>query len=212
VKLVVGLGNPGPAYDGTRHNLGYLAVRCLARDLGVPRFRRGRNGLIARTGDINLLLPTTYMNASGTAVADVWRSGPGHAEGLIVIHDDLDLPVGRLRIRVGGSSGGHRGVASIIEELGFEGFVRVKIGIGRPPQGLDPVDYVLARPEGREAELLADAAARAAEAVLVILREGVGAAMNSYNRVDDGSRADKVPAAGPVVLEPGARRGGAVLP
>ncbi len=187
MKLVVGLGNPGPAYEGTRHNLGYLAVRQLARELGLPRFRRARHGLAAQSGDAILLLPTTFMNSSGLAVAASLRGRIPKETDLIVVHDDLDLPTGRLRIRLGGSSGGHRGVVSIIEEIGLDRFVRVKIGIGRPPEGVDPVEYVLQRPDEAEADLLREAAGRAAAAARVILGEGVGAAMNLFN--EGGARA-----------------------
>jgi PTH1 family peptidyl-tRNA hydrolase len=206
VRLIVGLGNPGPAYEGTRHNLGYLAVRRLAGDLGLPGFRpwkyglataasrsrrrRGVHGAPAAEDATVLLLPTTYMNESGTAVAAFLR---GHVVGpsdLIVVHDDLDLPAGRLRLRLGGGSGGHRGVASILGELGREDFVRVKIGIGRPPAGVDPVDYVLERPSPVESEMLQDCAHRAAGVVLVVLREGLVEAMNRYNRDQDRTPAD----------------------
>jgi PTH1 family peptidyl-tRNA hydrolase len=182
VRLVVGLGNPGPAYEGTRHNLGYQAVRRLGRELGLPRFRRGRQGFVVTTSAVTLLLPTTFMNLSGRAVTAVLRGRRIGPEELIVVHDDLDLAAGRLRVRRGGSSGGHRGVTSIIEELGSDDFVRVKVGIGRPPEGVDPVEFVLRRPEPDEALALADATARAADACLAVLREGLAAAMNTFNR------------------------------
>jgi len=184
LRLVVGLGNPEPAYAGTRHNLGYLAVRSLAAQLGLKRFRPSRHALTASlpTEGITLVLPTTYMNSSGLAVAAALGGRTPEPEDLIVVHDDLDLPVGRLRLRLGGASGGHRGVASVIDELGTDRFVRVKIGIGRPPQGTDAVDYVLERPAGEEREVLEASAARASEAVLAVLREGIIAAMNRYNR------------------------------
>ena len=191
MRLVVGLGNPGPAYEGTRHNLGYQAVRRLGRELGLPRFRRGRHGLVVTTSDVTLLLPTTFMNLSGSAVAAVLRGRRVGPEGLIVVHDDLDLAAGRLRVRRGGSSGGHRGVTSIIEELGSDDFVRVKVGIGRPPEGVDPVEFVLRRPEPGEALALADAVARAADACLTVLREGLAAAMNSFNRNAESGEADR---------------------
>jgi len=202
----VGLGNPGPVYDGTRHNLGYVAVRHVARELGLPRFRRARHGL-ATTGSrdpsrgrgsgqpegvLTLLLPTTYMNGSGLAVVAALRGHVLPPADLIVVHDDLDLPAGRLKLRLGGSSGGHRGVASIIGELGRDGFVRVKIGIGRPPAGVDPVDFVLERPSPTEEKILSEAALRAAEAVLAVLREGLGEAMSRFNRTPDDTSAGGV--------------------
>ncbi len=202
----MGLGNPGPVYDGTRHNLGYVAVRHVARELGLPRFRRARHGL-ATTGSrgpgdgrgpgqpegaLTLLLPTTYMNGSGLAVVAALRGHVLPAADLIVVHDDLDLPAGRLKLRLGGSSGGHRGVASIIGELGRDDFVRVKIGIGRPPAGVDPVDFVLERPSPTEEEILSEAALRAAEAVLAVVREGLGEAMSRFNRTPDDTSAGGV--------------------
>ncbi len=185
MKLIVGLGNPGPAYDGTRHNLGYLAVRQLAADLRLARFRRSRQGLTTVAGDVVLLLPTTFMNASGLAVAAALGGRTPDPADLVVVHDDLDLDPGRLKIRSGGSSGGHRGVSSIIDEIGTGEFMRVKIGIGRPLEGLDPIDFVLQRPGAEEAEVLREAARRAAAAALAIVREGPEAAMNRYNRASD---------------------------
>lgn len=207
MKLVVGLGNPGPAYDGTRHNLGNLAVRQLAREIGLPRFRSGRHGLSTQGGDATLLLPTTFMNASGLAVAAVLRGRTPDPADLVVVHDDLDLPTGRLKIRLGGSSGGHRGVASIIEETGFDGFVRVKIGIGRPPEGVDPIEYVLQRPDEAEANLLREAVSRAVEAALSILGEGVEATMNRFNRSGEADGAGEVDGAAGAHGAPGATEG-----
>lgn len=186
MKLVVGLGNPGAEYEGTRHNMGYMAVRLLAEKLGLGRFRRGLRGLASRgkpagLGDVVLLLPTTYMNLSGTAVSAVARRLPLGSEDLIVLHDDLDLPVGRVRVRQGGSSGGHRGVESIIYYLGTDRFVRIKIGIGRPPNGTDPRLHVLRRPSPLEAEDLSRAAFLASEAARSVLTEGVERAMNRFN-------------------------------
>ncbi len=207
MKLVVGLGNPGPAYEGSRHNLGAMAVRRLARELNLGRFRRVRYGLAAgretrfgtRRGpagspdlDITLLLPTTYMNRSGVAVSSFIQSRPIQPADIIVIHDDLDLAVGRVRVRVGGSAGGHRGVASIIDETGFDGFVRVKIGIGRPPDDVDPVEYVLRRPAGEERASLLEAVDVAARAVLAVLKDGPGAAMNHFNRRAEPTRDETV--------------------
>lgn len=205
MKLVVGLGNPGPEYDGTRHNMGYHAVRLLAEKLGLGRFRRGLRGLASRgvvggLGEVFLLLPTTYMNESGAAVRAAVRRRALAAEDLVVMHDDLDLPVGRVKVRLGGSSGGHRGVASIIDYLGTESFVRIKIGIGRPPAGIDPVYHVLRRPSPREAEALNRAASLAAEAARTVLLEGVAQAMNRFNAPDaagpDSGEEGAEPAAG----------------
>lgn len=195
MKLVVGLGNPGLTCDGTRHNLGYQTVRRLARDLSFPRFRRQRHGLVSsgrvtltrpdgppQAEEIVLFLPQTFMNDSGLAVRSFLLRRTWAPEDLVVVCDDLDLAAGRVRIRVGGSSGGHRGVGSVIEKLGTDDFVRVKIGLGRPPEGVDPVDFVLQRPTGEEREILAQAVVRAAEAVWAVLSEGPEPAMNRFNR------------------------------
>jgi PTH1 family peptidyl-tRNA hydrolase len=192
MKLIVGLGNPEPRYAGTRHNLGCLAVRLLARGLGLPSFRPGRLGLVSagedgEGQDLVLLLPTTYMNRSGAAVRAHLEGPPWSPEDLVVVHDDLDLAPGRVKVKLGGSSGGHLGVASVIEELGSEAFVRVRVGIGRPPPGVDPVEFVLGRPSGEEADLLVRAARRAADAVAVVLGEGLETAMNRFNRRPDRS-------------------------
>jgi PTH1 family peptidyl-tRNA hydrolase len=125
------------------------------------------------------------MNGSGLAVVAALRGHVLQPADLIVVHDDLDLPAGRLKLRLGGSSGGHRGVASIIGELGRDGFVRVKIGIGRPPAGVDPVDFVLERPSPTEEKILS-------EAVLAVLREGLGEAMSRFNRTPDDTSAGGV--------------------
>lgn len=215
MKLIVGLGNPGAAYEATRHNIGYDAVLLLAHRLGRSHFRPVRHGLavtvdggdlvraardalserLRGTGDRAeagrsvpdpgaglLLLPTTYMNLSGVAVRRHLPQGALAPEDVVVVHDDLDLPGGRLKIRVGGSSGGHRGVESILAELGWAGFVRVKVGIGRPPEGTDPVEFVTQRPAGNEVRILEQAAAVAAEAALVSAVYGPHLAMNIYNR------------------------------
>lgn len=222
MKLIVGLGNPGAAYEATRHNLGYDAVLLLAHRLGLSRFRPARHGLVAPAegsrllraarqaiaerssteGDGEggrsavrrsavtpapalLLLPTTYMNLSGIAVRWHLRGSAWAPEDIIVVHDDLDLPSGKIKVKVGGSSGGHRGVESILAQLGLDGFVRVKIGIGRPPEGADQVAFVTQRPTGDEASILERATGTAAEAALIAAVDGPATAMNLYNRRED---------------------------
>lgn len=184
-RIIVGLGNPGPEYEGTRHNVGFAVVDALARRLRTAGWRRGFASLWAegswRGQPVALLKPQTYMNASGEAVQQAcraWRVPPAE---VLVVYDDLDLPPGHLRLRPRGSAGGHRGVASIIAALGGEDFPRLRIGIGRPPAGVDAAEYVLAPFDPAEQPLMEAAVQRAAEAVLAVLATGLQLAMSRYN-------------------------------
>jgi len=185
--VVAGLGNPGPTYAHTRHNLGYEVLDLLAGQLGIsfrPRARAAHAVSSAGGRQIVLIKPTTFMNLSGQAVGPFLRRNGVSPASLLVIHDDLDLQSGRIRMRRGGSAGGHRGVQSIMDALGTAEFARLKIGIGRPPVGVDPVDYVLLRPAPAEREALATAVRVAADACQLWLCSGIEAAMNLYNSVD----------------------------
>ena len=184
--VVVGLGNPGRRYVRTRHNVGFRVVDRVAAGWGVDVARVAHGALVGearRAGErIFLVKPQTYMNASGETVASLrrfFRFEPSH---VVVAHDDVDLAVGRIRVRTAGRAGGNRGVASLIEALGSPDFVRVKVGVGRPPAGPVPVDWVLGVPPPDEAERLADAEGRAAEAVGLIVTEGAAHAMNCINQ------------------------------
>jgi PTH1 family peptidyl-tRNA hydrolase len=171
--LVVGLGNPGRSYERTRHNAGYLVADELAkRHDGSWRRRKKAEAAPVSLGfdDTTLLKPTTFMNNTGSAVSDY------RPEDLIVVHDDLDLDAGTVRVKVGGGAGGHNGLRSIIRSLGND-FVRVRIGIGRPPAGVTVTDYVLSRMDS----VVKDAIPRAADAVEFILEHGTEAAMNRFN-------------------------------
>lgn len=183
--LIVGLGNPGPAYARTRHNVGFMVADGLAGRLGW-RWREGRcHGLVAggRVGDREVLLlkPLTFMNRSGLAVAAAARAYGLAPAAIVVVHDDLDLPPGKLRLRPGGGSGGHRGVTSVIQSLGDEGFGRVRVGIGRPAPGEEAADYVLQPFTPAEQEVLAPALETACEAIMRVVAEGLEAAMRCYN-------------------------------
>jgi len=183
--IAVGLGNPGRRYKGTRHNIGEEVVLHLASRLrvrlqedGWARTGRGRIGMAS----LLLAVPETYMNVSGQAVKDLLHRRRRRPGDLLVIHDDLDLALGQLRLRPGDGPGGHNGVRSIIEEIGTGVFPRVRIGIGRPPAGLDPAEFVLA-PFGPDERQIADEAVlRAAQAVLTVATDGLETAMNRYNR------------------------------
>ena len=186
MHAIIGLGNPGERYAGTRHNLGFRVVEAIAASLQVKRPSRHRWSLysiVSRdSGKLILAQPMTYMNRSGRAVVELCQLYSLQPEQLLIIYDDLDLAPGRIRLRLGGGSGGHRGVESIIDLLGSTDFARLRIGIGRPPEGIDPVDYVLQRPAPEERALYEAAVKLAAEAALAVVSEGLAAAMNRYNR------------------------------
>lgn len=197
MHIVVGLGNPGAKYTKTRHNVGFRVVDefSTAHKISLEEkdsFIIGRGTVGGHT--VVLLKPLTYMNRSGTAVRKVLRrlnirpEAPG--ESLIVIHDDLDIGTGTVKIRKSGSSGGHKGIESIIQETGTKEFTRIKVGIGRD-SGI-PVDaYVLGTFRAAEKNLIKDAIIKAADAAFTVITEGVDKAMNKYNR---SSRADGTPA------------------
>jgi len=192
--LVVGLGNPGAEYEGTRHNIGAIAVELLvARHHGSLSAEKG---LHARAGQIRIgdhpvlcAVPTTYMNDSGLAVAPLVRragieapvDGAAATARLVVIHDELDLPSGRVKVKVGGGTAGNNGLKSIHAHLHTGDYLRVRIGIGKPPGRQPGADYVLKRPGKEERELLLVAAEQAADAVELIATQGVEAAMNQVN-------------------------------
>lgn len=171
--VVVGLGNPGRSYERTRHNAGYLVADELAKRHGGS-WRRKKRSEAAPVSlglkNITILKPTTFMNNSGSAVSNY------SSEDLIVVHDDLDLEAGTVRVKVGGGAGGHNGLRSIIQSLGND-FVRVRIGIGRQPAGVTVTDYVLSRMDS----VVKDAIPRAADAVEFVIEEGPEAAMNRFN-------------------------------
>jgi len=184
IQLVVGLGNPGDQYRGTRHNVGFEVAGLLA----VGRWQRGYTGrwAQARVRDRSLLVlrPVTYMNRSGISVRQCVRRHRLAPDEVLVIHDDLDLPLGRLRLRPCGGSGGHRGVESVGRELGSFAFPRLRIGIGRPPEGWASDDYVLCRFAARERSVLRDVLSLAVRAVGSAAVCGVEMAMNRYNGCD----------------------------
>ena len=184
MKLIVGLGNPGRRYQGTRHNIGARVIDTLARRHHVALREEGWADVGALTLDgarVLLARPQTYVNVSGTAVADLRRRHRLPLENLLVAFDDLDLPVGQIRLRAKGGHGGHNGMRSIIEALGSEEFARLRVGIARPPEGVDPADYVLSRFSKEEQAQLDEAVERAADAVEAFVRRGIEAAMSASN-------------------------------
>jgi PTH1 family peptidyl-tRNA hydrolase len=183
--VVAGLGNPGGQYEGTRHNVGFDTVDVLAARKGSDIRRREFLALTARVelgrSMVLLMKPQTFMNASGRAVAALLEDLGLTPGSLIAVHDDLDLDLGRIRVRPEGGSGGHRGIASIAEEIGTSAFVRVRVGIGRPPAGCEVIDHVLSPFTEDEKQAARDAIALAADAVETIVDRGVTAAMQAFN-------------------------------
>lgn len=188
MKLIVGLGNPGRKYDKTRHNIGFRVIDDIADQNGVVIKERSCDSLVGELiimGERVLLAkPQTYMNLSGHAVKALLKQTRSLPEDLVVIYDELDLPFGRIRVRQKGSAAGHRGAISIMETLAGAPFYRVRVGIGRPPQGVEPADFVLKPFLPDEVEQLDAVVARAANAALCILQEGGQRAMEKFNRVD----------------------------
>ncbi|NLM41883.1 MAG: aminoacyl-tRNA hydrolase [Firmicutes bacterium] len=186
MKVIVGLGNPGLRYAHTRHNMGFWVVDLLSQRWGIPLTKHKFGSKIGEgrffTQQVMLVKPQTFMNRSGEAVGDLVRFYQLDLADLLVIYDDLDLAPGMLRVRAGGSSGGHRGVANIIDHLQASSFPRVRIGIGAPPEHLETADYVLQVIDAADTKILQEACQRAADAVEVWLKEDVFAAMNLYNR------------------------------
>lgn len=188
--LIVGLGNPGPEYELTRHNAGFLALDYLADQRGWPLTSEKWQGISGsgRLGEARIFLvkPQTYMNRSGDCVARFADFHRIEAERILVIHDDLDLPAGKIKIAAKGGAGGHNGIRSLIQQLGSPDFVRLKIGIGRPPRNEDgqgiPVErYVLSAFSGEELELFNSRLPLIQEAAVLFISHGVERCMNQIN-------------------------------
>ena len=188
MHVIMGLGNPGRRYEKTRHNAGFRVINELATRWRVQLSQYQCSSRLGRTSrhgeDVSLIQPQTYMNRSGEAAACLCETYQLQRTDFVVVYDDLDLPVGRLRIKRAGGSGGHAGIASIMAALAGADFARIKIGIGRPPARLDPADFVI-QPFTRDEEaFILPAAQHAATAVEAVLAEGLDRAMASFNGVD----------------------------
>jgi PTH1 family peptidyl-tRNA hydrolase len=196
MKLIVGLGNPGDKYIGTRHNVGFDVVDKLARELGtstiVWKFEKKHNALIARVGEVVLVKPQTFMNDSGKTVGGLVSFYKLTPSDVWVIHDDLDLPMGKIRIRLGGASAGHHGVDSIIEHLKTDVFLRFRLGIGTGRENVGEhadrklhrskvIDFVLSRFHSDEAGSLKHLIKHSVEAIRIALFDGADKAMNRFN-------------------------------
>lgn len=183
--LIVGLGNPGPKYVGNRHNIGFLVVDHLADDLGIS-FREKFKGLVGKGTlhgeDVVLLKPMTFMNLSGESVQKAMTFYKIPPEDVIVVHDELDLEEGTIRLKQGGGSAGHNGLKSIVQQCGGPDFVRVRYGVGRPTGGQATASYVLSDFSVDEMVVLGDGIANAIKRVEAVIRLGISDAMNRYNR------------------------------
>ena len=189
MKLIVGLGNPGRSYANNRHNIGFICLNHFARTHGI-RFDKKQGNARTGTGEVGgnkvvLAKPQTYMNLSGESVSRLVRKFSVDLDDLIVIHDDLDLPLGKIRIRQAGGSGGHKGIDSIIASLKNQDFLRLRVGIGRPavtePSESDIIAYVLTDFTPDEKQAINGVVPRVSESILCLLTEGLTAAMNKYN-------------------------------
>ena len=189
--ILVGLGNPGREYARTRHNVGFMLIDRLAVRLDAQGMRLQSDAIVttARLDDRKILLakPQTYMNLSGRAVQALARFYRTPLTSLLVAYDDLDLPLGSLRLRPGGGPGGQKGMASTLEMLGSQDVARLRIGIGRPPGRMDPAAFVLQPFTERELEMVSEVLAQAEDAALAFVRDGIDTAMNRFNRGSAGA-------------------------
>lgn len=183
--MVVGLGNPGPEYEHTRHNVGFLVVDLLGENLRANYWKdqAGAKVALVRLGDEDLVLvkPQTFMNVSGASVKKLAAEYALEPEDIIVIHDDIDLAPGRVLCKRGGGHGGHNGLRSIHEKLGSDAYLRVRVGVGRPVGRMDPADWVLQPLKGDSLEELESSVPAAAQGVLHVLEHGIDSAMREYN-------------------------------
>jgi len=186
VKLIVGLGNPGKEYELTRHNVGFQTIDRISERWRIPLTKTKFQGLYGqgtvKGQKVMLLKPLTYMNRSGEAIAPVIRYFKIPLENFVVIYDDLDLPTGKIRLRLKGSSGGHNGIKSIIEQLGTQEFKRIRIGIDRPEANTSVVDHVLGTYAAEEKELIDHAIDRVVSACEMWLEKPFLECMNIYNK------------------------------
>lgn len=186
MKLIVGLGNPGREYESTRHNVGFMTVDRLSEKLEIPAIKAKHRALL---GDktiggqkVMLVKPMTYMNLSGESVGEIVRFYKIAPEDVIVVYDDTSLPTGTLRVREGGSDGGHNGMKSLIQHLGTQQFPRIRIGIGEKPAGWDLADYVTSKFSEEEQPLIAQAVRSAADCAKMLLTKPIQETMNRYNK------------------------------
>lgn len=183
--LIVGLGNPGPRYTSTRHNVGFRLIDLLAKRAGIRLSERRAKAVLGRGRfaghDVVLAKPRTFMNNSGEGIEYLMARFGGAPSGLLVVYDEMALPIGRIRLRASGSHAGHNGIRSIISAVHTEEFPRLRIGVGAPSQGGDSIPHVLGRFSKEEEPVIAQAVQDAAAAVECMLEESIDVAMNRYN-------------------------------
>jgi peptidyl-tRNA hydrolase, PTH1 family len=183
--LIAGLGNPGPEYGGNRHNAGFMVADLLAERIGA-RFKRDRSRAAVASGrlagfPVTLAKPMAFMNLSGRPVAALRTFYKVPPERIVVVHDELDLPFGVVRLKQGGGDNGHNGLRSVTAALGTRDYFRVRVGIGRPPGRMDPADFVLHDFSAAERKLVPEVLERAADATEVLMRRGLAAAQNEFH-------------------------------
>lgn len=185
MKLLVGLGNPGLEYAATRHNIGFLVAQKFAQKMGLSLKRQAHQAILgagcAGGQEVMVLLPQTYMNRSGISVVSACKAKSIDVEDLVVIHDEIDLPFGSVRIKVGGGHGGHNGLRSIADLLGSRDFTRLRVGVGRPPGQMDVAKYVLSPFSSTEKNQLESVLENSVMALEVLLQKGAQQAMNEFN-------------------------------
>lgn len=184
MKLLVGLGNPGKGYEKSRHNIGFVTIDLFADSLGISIDKEGFKGKYVRCKyldeDLILLKPQTFMNLSGESVGAIAQYFKIKSQDIYVIYDDMDFLPGKLKIKENGSSGGHNGIKSIIQHLGTDKFVHLRVGTGTPEH--NSIDFVLGKPSKEDAELIAKAEENVVQAIKCALKEGIGKAMSLYNK------------------------------
>lgn len=186
ISLLIGLGNPGTEYRKTRHNIGFVILDALASRSGfdINKKKFGSEFVISDIFDnkICLIKPQTFMNVSGEAVGSFWNYYKVDGQNVFVIHDDLDLPLGKLRISFGSGAGGHNGISSIIEHAGTKDFYRLRFGIGRPIEHMEPADFVLSAFDKEEKEVVSEGIEQALKAIEVFYKQGPKVAMQLFNK------------------------------
>lgn len=191
MRTIVGLGNPGAEHEGSRHNVGFLVIAGLAREHRI-RLSAGPGDFMSGVGSVAgtralLVMPLTYMNRSGLAIAQILERGECEVDELLVVCDDINLQLGQLRLRPSGSAGGHNGLASIISTLGREDFARLRVGVGPPGADVDLADYVLDRFSDDESDVVEEMLSRSRAAVRELLTKGMSDTQTAFNRRPDGS-------------------------
>ena len=185
VKLIVGLGNPGKEYIHTRHNVGFFCIEHLANKWGIKVSSRGKTSVLREgkfaENDVVLIKPRNFVNRSGIAIVQALNRFKASPCDLLILYDDMDLSLGTIRLRTRGGSGGHNGIESVIDALGTRNFSRLRVGIGRPCQGIDPVEYVLGTFSMPDLECVNNVVLRVGDVVECLLKEGISNAMNKFN-------------------------------